>query len=125
MANHEMTNTLLDKFIEDLGGAKLCAKILKRAKDELLDRDVSFELRWCADKRAIRAWQEAHPERGEVWPDHADLVLWLMERLAGQEGERAAHAVRAGCRSRLIAKRYEHAIEYKCPLCSKGEDRPT
>ena len=40
-----------------------------------------FNLQWEADQRAIKRWQEAHPERPDVWPDRADLVVWLMGEL--------------------------------------------
>jgi len=45
------------------------------------DLRASFDLRWKADMRAIKRWQAAHPERPNVeltWPDHADLVVWLL-----------------------------------------------
>lgn len=44
----------------------------------------TFELRWAADMRAIKRWQAAHPGNDLVWPDHADLVVWLMEELDAQ-----------------------------------------
>ena len=40
-----------------------------------------FDLRWQADMRAIRRWQAAAPGREQTWPDHADLVVWLLEQL--------------------------------------------
>lgn len=40
---------------------------------------VSFRLRWDADMRAIKRWQEAGEGRDLIWPDHADLVVWLLE----------------------------------------------
>lgn len=43
-----------------------------------------FDLRWKADMRAIEMWQEAHPGNDLVWPDHGDMVTWLLERLDGQ-----------------------------------------
>jgi hypothetical protein len=47
----------------------------------LNEDDDRFNLRWDADMRAIKRWQEAHPGNDMVWPDHADLVVWLLERL--------------------------------------------
>lgn len=40
-----------------------------------------FDVRWNSDMRAIERWRAAHPQIVEnlVWPDHADLVVWLME----------------------------------------------
>ena len=51
---------------------------LKTERDDL---QTSFDLRWKADMRAIKAWQTAHPGNDLVWPDHVDLCLWLMEQL--------------------------------------------
>lgn len=48
---------------------------------ELADLQRSFDLRWNADMRAIKRWQAAGPNRELTWPDHADLVVWLLERL--------------------------------------------
>jgi hypothetical protein len=43
---------------------------------------VTFDLMWNADMRAIKAWQDAHPEtEGMVWPDRANHVMWLMDQL--------------------------------------------
>lgn len=39
-----------------------------------------FDLRRDADQRAIARWQKAHPGKELVWPDHADLCVWLMVR---------------------------------------------
>ena len=39
---------------------------------------ASFDLRWKADMRAIKRWQAAHPGNDLVWPDHADMVVWLL-----------------------------------------------
>jgi hypothetical protein len=46
----------------------------------------TFDLRWDADMRAIKRWQAANPGNDLVWPDRADLVVWLLER----DAERAA-----------------------------------
>jgi hypothetical protein len=61
-------------------------------RDEIEERDrqiaslaevqSTINLRHDADMRAIKQWQEAHPERELVWPDHVDLVVWLMEQIA-------------------------------------------
>lgn len=51
-----------------------------------------FNLRWKADRRATKRWQEAHPGNDLVWPDHADMVVWLLEQL--DEAEARAEAMR-------------------------------
>jgi hypothetical protein len=53
-------------------------------KNELYDMKHSFRLRWNADIRAIKRWQEATGRTME-WPDHADLCVWLMERITELE----------------------------------------
>lgn len=59
---------------------------LKVVIEELAERDRSFDLRWKADMRAIKRWQAEKPaERELVWPDHADLCVWLMGRLDSLE----------------------------------------
>jgi hypothetical protein len=40
----------------------------------------SFELRWRADQRAIKRWRQAHPGNDHIWPDCADLCVWLMDQ---------------------------------------------
>lgn len=52
---------------------------------EIAEQDASFDLRWKADMRAIKRWQETTGEE-LTWPDHADLCVWLMEQL-DQRGE--------------------------------------
>ncbi len=46
---------------------------------ELEEYKQTFELRRQADMRAIKRWQEA-TGRVLVWPDHADLCVWLLEQ---------------------------------------------
>ena len=48
---------------------------------EYLDLQMSFNLRWEADQRAIQRWRYAHPGCELMCPDHADLCVWLMEQL--------------------------------------------
>lgn len=52
-----------------------------KMRAELDDMQATFDLRWEADQRAIKRWQAAHPGNDLVWPDHADLVVWLLEQL--------------------------------------------
>lgn len=57
------------------------------ASSEIADSlERAFDLRWEADMRAIRRWQAA-TGRDSVWPDHADLCVWLLEQLDIQEQE--------------------------------------
>jgi hypothetical protein len=53
-----------------------CGQELDRVKE----LEFTFDLRWKADMRAIKIWQKK-TGRKLVWPDHADLVVWLLEQL--------------------------------------------
>jgi hypothetical protein len=46
---------------------------------------AGFELRWKADLRAVERWRAAGPGRELTMPDHADLCVWLLEKLAEAE----------------------------------------
>lgn len=41
--------------------------------------DKVLEMRHEADVRAIRRWRAASPGRDLMLPDHADLVLWMID----------------------------------------------
>ncbi len=79
------------------------AMALRAEVDEL---QQSFDLRWEADMRAIKRWHEAgNPEL--TWPDHADLVVWLLEQLkCSQADYNVAVGKFDDCRSAL-ARVYE------------------
>jgi len=49
---------------------------------KIAELKATFNIRWQADMRAIKQWQRAHPGNDLVWPDHADLVVWLTEGYA-------------------------------------------
>lgn len=52
--------------------------------ERLDEMEALFELRWMADMRAVRRWRKAHPGNELVLPDHADLVMWLLQQLEGR-----------------------------------------
>jgi hypothetical protein len=60
---------------------------MSKIRDERDELQQLFDLQWKADQRAIKRWQAAHPGNDLVWPDRADMVVWLMEQ---QERLRAA-----------------------------------
>lgn len=41
----------------------------------------TFDLRWKADQRAIKMWQNEAVDREHIWPDHADMVVFLLHKL--------------------------------------------
>lgn len=53
---------------------------VKEAIDERDELQQCFDLQWKADQRAIKRWQAAHPGKENIWPDRADMVVWLMEQ---------------------------------------------
>lgn len=55
---------------------------VQKAKDDKSELEVLFDLQWKADQRAIKRWQEANPGSDLVWPDRADMVVWLMDQHA-------------------------------------------
>lgn len=71
--------------------AAMIADVESAAKEEL---QATFDLRWAADMRAIKRWQEAHPGNELTWPDHADLVVWLLEELERLRRQNHDHAER-------------------------------
>lgn len=60
----------------------------KKADEMLVENNASFDLRHGADKRAIKRWHEAYPDKVAIWPDHADLCVWLIEELEKVRKER-------------------------------------
>lgn len=63
------------------GMAPVALEVAAQLHEEVEALRAMFDLRWQADLRAIGLWQEAHLGRELVWPDHADLVVWLLEQL--------------------------------------------
>jgi len=53
---------------------------VKDASDERDELQELFDLEWKADQRAIERWQAAHPGNERIWPDRANMVVWLMEQ---------------------------------------------
>lgn len=71
---------------------------LSTAQAEIAEREASFELQWKASRRATTMWQAAHPERGDVWPDTAHLIVWLMEQLDARESKGVSEGLRIAAR---------------------------
>jgi len=53
----------------------------EKLRERLAEVERTFEIRWQADQRAIKKWQEAHPGNDLVWPDRADMVQWLLSEM--------------------------------------------
>jgi len=65
----------------------LLQQLQQQQSRELEESKASFDLRWKADQRAIKRWHDAGNDMSSL-PDHADLVVWLLERLTEAERER-------------------------------------
>ena len=56
----------------------------KELKDDCESLNLSFDMRWKADMKAIKRWQ-AETGKDLVWPDHQDLCVWLLNKLKEQK----------------------------------------
>ena len=74
----------LAKVVPVLHGYVQALEALVSEVETAAEYKQTFDTRWKADMRAIRRWHEAgNPEL--VWPDHADLTVWLLEQLREME----------------------------------------
>lgn len=71
---------------------EVAARAIQAAEDRVAELEAerdelwaAFDLQWNASRRATKRWQDAHPGNDLVWPDAANLMVWLMERLADAE----------------------------------------
>jgi hypothetical protein len=60
------------------------ARAILKLWEHVRELEAGFDLRWNADMRAVRRWREGNPGNELVLPDHADLVVWLLEQLEGK-----------------------------------------
>lgn len=65
-------------LVDEIGPLREQVASLMHEAKRAAELDRTFDLMWCAQQRAIDAWQAAHPGKEMVWPDHADLVTWLL-----------------------------------------------
>lgn len=77
-----MTDDLVKRLRRDLASG-LSASIgdTKDAADRIEELERAVDLRRDCDQRAIKKWQEAHPDNDGTWPDHADMCVWLIRRV--------------------------------------------
>ena len=69
-------------------------RALSIASDWIAEYEHNFELRWKASQRAMKRWHTAHPLKQAVWPDHADLCVWLIDQTFDlREGLHGAHTL--------------------------------
>jgi hypothetical protein len=53
---------------------------IEKLRARIAEQDYVLEMKWRAEDRAIKAWQEKTGEH-LTWPDQAKLVEWLMDEL--------------------------------------------
>lgn len=53
----------------------------KELREEVAALTANFEINWNCTQRAIKMWQKAYPGNDHVWPDKAELMVWLMEQI--------------------------------------------
>ena len=73
-----------------------------KARAEVSGHEHNFKIRWDATQRGIKRWQEAHPGNDLVWPDHADLCVWLIEQLAAEQAKNHEFLGRDGLANRSL-----------------------
>jgi hypothetical protein len=69
-----------DRIAALLDEAGTTMKELLEPASRAAELQRTFDLRWDADMRAIKRWQAVNPGNDLVWPDRADLVVWLLDR---------------------------------------------
>ncbi len=74
-----------------------CNEESPSAEEMVAQIEAIFDLRYACDMRAIKRWQAA-TGRDLTWPDHTDLLVWLLSELDKAEAcvVEAAKEVRIG-----------------------------
>ncbi len=97
-----MTNDLVKRLRSGEDGLEYAAAdeierllaLIEAVEQEKNEFQDSFTLRWKADMRGIRLWQEAHAGKELTWPSHCDLVCWLLEQHDAADATGYARGVR-------------------------------
>ncbi len=82
-------------------------------RNELKEMEATFDLRWKAGMRAIKRWQKEHPNKVNIWPDHADLVVWLLEQDSLLRKENAKLSKEIAIQSDVLDMQTERIKELK------------
>ena len=80
-------HTGLESSACEICGYPVPSKLIAALKEKIKGLEVTLDLIHDADMRAIKLWQEAHPDKGNMWPDQAMMVCWLMERVKDLESD--------------------------------------
>lgn len=82
-AIEKLLREALSQCLPHVGAAlEACAKYLD-------EQERSLKLRWDAQSRAIKSYHDAHPGNDFLWPDHADLCVWLLEQLEAKADQKS------------------------------------
>ena len=76
----------------------------QRLRADRAELQHSADLQTTASARAITLWQAAHPDRSDIWPDQAALLVWLLEQLDATRAERDGLAVRLRIVERVMGR---------------------
>ena len=80
-------HTGLESSACEICGYPVPSKLIAALKEKIKGLEVTLDLIHDADMRAIKMWQEAHPDKENMWPDQAMMVCWLMERVKDLESD--------------------------------------
>ncbi len=74
--------TIRSRVVELDAAASNAIGEMLTVRSELTDHQASFDLLWKANMRALARWRAANPGNDLVMPDHADMVVWLLNQFA-------------------------------------------
>lgn len=84
MISERVSERTAQKDVEILKIRQAHDNWMAELQSDLSEIQKVANLRWESDQRAIKIWQDATGRTLE-WPDHADLCVWLLERLCSQQ----------------------------------------
>jgi len=76
---------MVSELKESLWQAEEAIEKLKIVQLKASELEELFESRHAADVRAIEMWRSGGPDKELKWPDHADLVVWLLDYIDKME----------------------------------------
>lgn len=57
-------------------------KRLEATETELMETRATFDALWAAQVRALDLWLQDHPDQEFYFPDHQQLVTWMLGKIA-------------------------------------------
>lgn len=75
------------KWLPEVQSREALLKINAGLREKIEELEQTFDLRWKADMRAIKIWRaEDTAARELIMPDHADMVIWLLNKYYALSG---------------------------------------